>query len=416
MVKQTDNNNNNHYHDGILKTDEHPDYEFNGASECTNNDYIEDTDIEIQKIKEKTFNKELSGLVDKIKYNESRINTCEKGENISEDELLVLFHNLFYKSVNLNGMNKTNTNFNPYLNSSIQYNNVEDIEKNIQLKMNNLSFPDYAILSYNLEKKCYYPIYWHISNLDKSNIIIDISEELYTKILKRRYGVILDHKLIDDNFFLKKRFSQMSQGNTFFENNGKYRLYFLSFRNLLSNLISDMNLLGPDNIIDIYPYKILMIQIKDELGGNSVELIHHKIADILSIHFLLLEKRNFFNIDAKSHDLNTIFNIIEYFIKMFSKNRNGMAFIIRCKNYFIKENLFTFRYLFIKFSHLLSSRSIIAQITKDKIIILTPKSENLKIQKIINELNNLYGNILIPNILKNLDNKNPLGLLNECLS
>ena len=386
-------------------------FQEEGLEELTDyNKESEHNEFNINIIRQRTFNKELRELLAKIRSNESQRNDkAINMDEISEEELIKRFHILFYRSVNLIGLSDINSNLNPYLLPNYFF--KDNLEQNILYEMQNLSLPEYAILSYNLEKKCYIPVYCYIDDIIEDNIAIDICEELYTQILDSKYGIILNYQSINNNIFLKKRFSSNCQ------NDSQYLLYFVSFKNIFSNLLSEMNLIGIENIRNIHLSQILMIRIKDGMGENIVESIYNKIIDKLIIHFLLLEKRVFGQILKVDYEnIYSLFNILEFFIRIFSKFYDGVGYIIKCKNYFKKENLFIFQYLLLKFKNTLSAKSIISQLANDKFLILTKESEGEIVEQIVKEFNNYNNNILRIKAFNSIANNNHNSLLNECLS
>ena len=131
--------------------------------EVISTDFSEDESFDkdsfsIDKVRERTFNKELSDLVRRVRkpekaYEKKTVPTeagfIEEIVEVSpeEAELLNRFHELFYKAINLKNIDKINTDFNHFEISikSLQ----DDLEKFIFEKMGDLSFNDYAVLGFN---------------------------------------------------------------------------------------------------------------------------------------------------------------------------------------------------------------------------------------------------------------------------
>ncbi|MDY6969997.1 MAG: hypothetical protein SVR08_15265, partial [Spirochaetota bacterium] len=268
-------------------------------------DNTDDKPLNIAKIRDRTFNKELSEILADIRSNELEYNDDEVAlDEITEMELLKRFHELFYKAIHLDNLQNVNTSKNPYLYPDIFL--EDDCEKKIADEMNRLLYPEFAILAYNPKKKCYSPVHFYSDVLVEDNIAVYTSEELYAQILVNRCGVIIDQQTITDNIFLKKRFSSIS------EDQSHYLLYFVSFQNILKEIFDEMNLSNGNNQTN-YRFQILMIILKDSRSEDIVEVIYKKIKDNLTFYFLKLENKLLNKVNELDfEDPNIIYNIFVY--------------------------------------------------------------------------------------------------------
>ena len=365
-----------------------------GSKEITNNDAMIGN---INKVRGRTFNKDLKNLIEKIGINESFIEEKEEKEEIeeieeieegtdefSENELLKKIHTLFYKSINLTELNETNTHINPYLFELDSFSRDNSLDSphvlSIHKDMCDLSYSNYAILSYNLEKKCFLPLVCNIEDLDKNNIVIDPFEELYSDIILNEHGVILDNHTIKSNIYLKKRF--ISEGGS------NYVLYFVSLKNIIHNFFKEMKSEIDGTILNLHFFSILMIKIKINQGIDSAESVYKKITERLILPLLVMEKNILQNIkETDCKNLTKIFDLIEYYYHLFSSFNDSICLIIKCKSKINNENLFILKYLYSKLIKSLSFMTCISQIERDKIMIFTQKNKGGIIDQIISEFN-----------------------------
>ena len=192
------------------------------------NEY-DSTEPDINILRERTFNKELSDLVSKIRVNESREESIEKSspkaaKEITDDQLLRLYHRLYYKAINLDKLDKVNSDLNPF--ELYKESSSDEIINLIRTEMSKIELQDFSILTFNIEKNCYAAYANFIPNLHDSNIIIDSLENLYSNILSNNNGFVIDSLTIERNSFLKKRFGA--------ENS----IYFISFVNFFTDFFS----------------------------------------------------------------------------------------------------------------------------------------------------------------------------------
>jgi hypothetical protein len=350
-------------------------------------------DIGLERVREKTFNKELSDLVEKIRSHELSEEQEEEEDlpditasEIREDDLLRKYHNLFYHAINLIGINNINASFNQF---DLSLNSIKDeLEKYIDDEMRALSFPCYSVLYYNLEKKCYVPCINHINELDENNIIIDPNEEFCKNIYEHSSGIIIGSRTVNNNIYLKKRFSLSGQAGA------RFSYYFISLRNLTSDFYSGIERSAGKNLPDRSLFPILMILLNEE--ETAPESIFYKIRDRLAVHFIFLARKLIMKThNTKAGNHSDLFNTMGHNFKLFQGDSEGGCFIIKCSSHLTKETLFVLKYLHIKLKESLSKRSIISRIEKDKFVILINKPEVRILNRVVMDFNKFYNNIFV---------------------
>ncbi|MCU0822612.1 MAG: hypothetical protein MUC95_09100, partial [Spirochaetes bacterium] len=374
------------------------------------NGSMDSPDADLDRVREKTFNKELSDLVEKIRAHELT-DEQEVEEDIpeiavseiSEDDLLRKYHDLFYRAVNMIGAGNTNTIFNQF---ELSLNSIkDDLERYIDLELRGMSYPHYSILLYSLEKKCYVIYVNHIDGLDENNIIIDPNEELHKNIYDNKKGVIIGSRVVNNNIYLKKRFLPDSRVVT------NYSYYFLSFRNLTSDFFSGMERPTGRDLPYRAMFPILVVRLDNEEA--RAETVFSRIRDRLTVHFIFLARKLIIKThNTRSGSHNDLYNIMEHNFKLFQRDSDGLCYVVKCSAGLTKEILFVLKYLHIKLKETLSKRTIISRIEKNKFVILITKPELNALKRVVDDFNRFYNNIFVMNEYK-IASGNPMEIYFE---
>jgi hypothetical protein len=377
------------------------------SSISDNNDIVQDqisedkhdtADVEIIKARERTFNKELSDLVLRIRSNEPQEKTeTESRKEITEDELLRMYHRLYYKAVNLEGRDRINSDLNPF--DLYRESSSDDLLSLINKEIVSLDLPEYAILIYDVDKKCYVNYSNHIIDFNENNIIIDPQEGLYSKIADSNNGVVLDQQSIERNSYLNKRFGF------------KKSVYLVSFSSFFRDFYKEANL---DKKMDFSDHlsPVLLIQLKENITEHQKNSFYNKIKNKLSIYFFLLYKKLIIeNLKLNLPNQYSLFNFIDYTYRKYSRYEEYLCCIIKLRNYINSEFLYVLKYLESKLAKKLTEKTTISRIEKDKLVIFTKKSRKKILDDIIDDFNKVHGNILNVRMFMNDENRKSINLL-----
>ncbi len=397
------------------------DPDFNDTADNAPGRYtdIKITQLDINKVREKTFNKELSGLVSRIITNEStgKTGTTEKetpmddvpkpedDPGITGDILLKKFHELFYKAVNLAGQGGITTAFNPF--DLYKESSSDDLLNMIHNEMPGLSLPEYSILTYNPSKKCYTSYTNHIDDLDENNIAIDTTEDLYRKITENPDGIFLSYQTIDSDIFLKKRFIPKNYKDS------TLNYYFLYFNDLFKNYYTTLE---PDNKQEFADnlLPILMVRLSDDADTLNSKNLSHKIKNKMAVYLLLLlRKIQIETLKSQPRAYTGIFEFIETAYRKYDKHKDCLCMIIKYKYYVNLESFFILNYLHKKLKTELSGLASVSIIEKDKLILFTRKAHAKTLDKILNDFKKNYDNLFRMDIITDESIKNNLSLLNN---
>ncbi len=347
-------------------------------------DHIESD--ELKKIRDRAFDDEFKGLVDRITQHEEeegeaaldRIPPEERG-----DVLLRKFHELFYKSGNLMGLSHINYNFSPFI---FQESLPGSLIHNITNRFNKISLGRFAILHFDVEKSCFRPVINYISDIEEGQIVVNMYEELHQSILRSDYGIILEQGQIDDDIYLKKRFSfkeEYLKDNLF---------YFLSLKKFFSEFIDELNLgeFGGFQSIPLFP--ILIIQLKVDTEEVGTEEIYRTIKNSLIIQLILYCIELYRKISESELDsFEKLIDMLEFYLLAFSKIRRSTLIVIRLKRFDEIYMIFIVKYLLSKLNKLLTSRSVLSHLFSDRILILAERSEVEVIMQILKEFNEQFN-------------------------
>lgn len=349
------------------------------AEDTLNKNSITDKniDLDVNVLREKTFNKELSDLVSRIQDNETKKDTLLDINQTTDNELLRMFHQLYYKSINLTDIHTINTDLNPF--DLFKEASTDDLFNLIYYEMNKIGFNQFSILAYNFEQKCYTAYCNYINNLNENNIVLTTSENLYVRIINKKDGLIINIHEINNNLYLKKRFSQ-----------GK-DLLFISLINFFKDFYSDADL---DNVNDFSDHllPILIIQLTDGIKENQIKSIYNIIKNKLTVYFFLLHKK--IQIDLQNSNYNNlqgIYNFLDFTYQNYNKNKDCVCMIVKCKKYLNIEVLFILKYLQNKLINKLPDNTTTSRIEKDRLIIFTQKAKRKVLDEILEDFNKLFN-------------------------
>lgn len=356
------------------------------------NKHAGNPDLDINKIRDRTFNKELSDLVDKIKSNEETDKEVREDdssqenaeESVSEEKLLLLMHKLFYKAVNLAEIETINTEFNPF--TLYKESSLDDLDIIIRNEMQHASLPEYAVLNYNIKKKCYTCHVNHIKGLSDDNIILETTEKLFLDIIENNNVYILDNLSIERDIYLRKRFTPDTDQE-------RSNFLFIPFTNLFRVFLKNNE---SEDILDLNNKLLPLIMIR--LDYNMKDHLKNEIFDIIkskmTIYFFLLYKKSLMDIQKnQTVNIENVIAFIDFEFKKYHSSKDDICTVIKFKNYLNMEFLYIFEYLYIKLKQKIGNPGSVSRIEKDRIIIFAHSSKRKTLEKVLEDFNRIYGNI-----------------------
>lgn len=314
----------------------------------------------------RTFSPELRELAERvISHGNPGKDGIRELDSLSEDDLIGLYHGLFYRAIHLPSLKDSDTDFNPFI--PMKELGEDRILGALYERMNGISYPAFVLLSYHLEKRCFIPSANYIGELDPSNLYIDINDEIYGTIVKNPSGILLSPEEIKNDHFLRKRFVSKSGGFT--------DVYYInSLRNIYRPLLEEFSRgRGGQAAHHDTQFSPLLI-IKTGRGGELPKpgQITAELSSALSIVFLLYTHYDRNRVpQALFEGLKHVFQQLEYFYDIYTRYENGRCYVVIARDYFSLESRYVLSYFDLCLRSGLSGRSMITQVQKDRIIVFT---------------------------------------------
>jgi len=363
----------------------------------------------INVLRKRTFNPELRKLVNQISTHDEPESTGEDKESDitafnSKKELILSLHKLFYmvKFADDSAFYKNSPDFfdKIYNDNDIDF---DSFFLDLTDKQLTESFScNYALLTYDFNRKCYIVKRNKIPDLNIENIVIGLQDKLYKDLRKNQKGIVLNPAEIENDPFLKKKF-QSDSGN-----NVANSLYFIFTGNLTQELHARISTESHEDNQTIYPLPILLMSLEND-KYETVQLFS-RLTQMLAIPLYLLE-----NPEARGYetsyntDFSQIISLLDSFMQM-SKNYNGTCFIVKLTS-FSNQNILLMKYLYTKICNLLTDDSFVIRMSIDRILIVVRDREVGLIRNVINEYGSLLEESLSLNVFPSKENESVESLL-----
>ena len=285
---------------------------------------------EVQKLREKTFNKEFRDLVAKVvtKSTSGTIDTPEK--------LLDLFHQLYYIVLSKS------------FNNSVQFVDVDSyIENNpqhpgeiVSSKLMSLGFVENLILQYDFINT-YFGI---LTNSVKGNFFSEFyllpSDTIYNDIITQSEGILISYKSIRDDHLYSKRLGYLPDTN--------FHLWIFSTYHLVKKVISFLNI----NIPAVFELwcPIIMVKVHEKFSITSRllnEIYYTTIVSIMTLleSYIIMNKSSLL---LSSNYFHEVYKVFENFYYVSKSEKYTKYFILKSK-YENQVIYCLFRYLLQKY-------------------------------------------------------------------
>ncbi len=376
------------------------------AEEMIDKEFSTEVNPENILLREKTFTSELRRLVEKVTAHDA-LESIDDGDidRLSEDELVRRFHALFYRVLHVHHLEDINEGYNPFLAASGL--SGENLITSISEKMSGISYPAYALLPYQLEKRCFMPVVSTIADLEMVNLFIDVHDDIYKNIKASTEGIIITPEMIQKDFFLKKRFGSKASSD-----NDSY--YINSIRNIYSGIVAEA--LPPADVkdIDIDFSPLIIISLKGSAELLRPPMITRTIALELSIQLLMYAHYQSEGIrPGVVRDLEHAYGILEYLYQLFMQSGKGRCFVLACGDEFSNERRFIISYFLSKLRREVSPKTMIAQLDNRKIMIFACERDFVLVEDMTAILNRLFAGIFTTRIYDNKDKLNFLDFMGD---
>lgn len=360
-------------------------------------------DEELQKIREKTFNSELKSLVHKVTGH----SPDDIGSIDSPRQMLKRLHALYYKAVNM--METGHRSDFPAERILEAIDHYEDPLELLQDTLRQLRLEQFAILSYNITNQCFKPVSTTRKSFATENLLIDVSEKLYQDIRKNRHGIIIDHKEIMNNPFLKKRFMDDDDQH-------ERNIYFLSLGNIIDLFYRDAEQLYDTKIFKNRFTSILMLRIPVDYSFTTEEL-YNLLSENLIYELVLVElefeKNHPSRMFMLERPLENLYRIYEYFFLLSRYQDYGKIYLMHSLVTFTEEMVYLWHYITFKLQCQLSPASMILRHEKDIILLFADISDVDIVESFFNTIQDIFPGMITFNAYDNREFSHSMGLLRK---
>jgi hypothetical protein len=367
-----------------------PDESIAGAA----GSFEEETRKQLNLLRERTFNPELRRLVDRIRVNEppaGQQQNIPEIDGMSDDDLLLNLYRLFYRARTIRDNSEINISFDPY--KIIDEGSSGDINEalvaHVTSMMNHLSLSPFALLSYDISSKGYIPAIHDFAGGEISNVVISLRDNLFQKIHAARNGILVHPDELKDDHYLNKIFSIEGDrpGGT---------IYLVMINNVIDEVGKELAESGVAPLSSFLPSSMLMVQLGGEGGKADAGDIARLIRERLSLPlFMLNDKQSLIYSLRHYDDLSSIFDVLDYFFSLFLFKKDRIGISLNIKSSTGTSLPFMMKYIISKLNKKLHSDSIIINVLKERLIILTEKEHMGAINAIFEEYEKLYKDTFI---------------------
>ncbi len=358
--------------------------------------FEEDTRKQLNILRERTFNPELRRLVDKIRVNEPSSGQAELSadtnpDELSAEELQLNLYRLYYKARNIHDNLEMNISLDPFteIDEASRVDTKRTIAFHFTGMMRHLAFSRFALLSYDMSAKGYIPKIHDLEGYDVDNIVISLKDGLFRKILTARDGVLIDSVSLRDDNYMEKIFAMPDDGE------GR-SVYFIMVNYIVEEVVKELTEKDTANISSFLPSALLMIVFQEGgvpmVPGDIARLARERLALPL---FLLNDNRSFVFSLERFDELALTFDILEYFFTLFLLKKDRIGISLHVQKTSGANMQYMMKYIISKLNNKLVSDSVIINVLKDSLIILTEKQYVKTINQIFEEFNALYNNSFI---------------------
>ncbi len=360
-------------------------------------------DEELQKIREKTFNSNLKDLVHKVTgHTPDDISAID-----SPKKMLKRLHSLYYRAVNEMDLQSPLALPDHSLLQSIDNdsNPVEQLKKALE----KINLGNFILLSYNIAHQCFKPVTHLPGTFNMENLLIDVSEKLYTDIRKNVYGTLLRYDELTEDRFLKKRFLSevVEQGHS---------IYFVSSGNIVEPFFRESEHLYNPRIFKSRFFSVLML-ILPPGHSYTTEQLYHLLCDTITYELILAEIEYERNQPARmfmlEQPLENLYRIYEYFFLLSKYQDSGRIFVMQSLVTFNEEMVYLWHYITFKLQCLLSPASMILRHEKDVILLFADSSDVDTVETYLKKIRDILPDMISFKSYENKEFSHSMSLLRK---
>lgn len=351
---------------------------------------------EINFLREKTFTKELSTLVNRIFNNETGVpKSAEETDSVNvkeKNDLLMELEKLIYSLKHIEEISKTGTHYNPFNLDLDVYDDIDDMDDYLQKGIQQCGFNDFGIFKYILTESSFRFDRGILDDFLKRNCFFGLKDDILKKGIPE-HGVIIKADSIKRDTFLQKKF------NSGYESEGSNRSFYLNkVSSCCDNVFIKKNR-EYISTIEKYTSPLLMIKLPEEYNADIAE-IHKIIIKYMSIPLAVYIGKNRLIPVFNDYSYEDCFHLIELFQETSDASELTWC-ILSGREMSSMENFFMLKYFLSKIRRSAGINSLVMRVALNRIVLALPEKNVEKVKKITDEFNSKSSNYIDLSYIEN---------------
>ena len=341
-------------------------------------------------IREKTFNKELSSLVNQIFENESHpgkpLQDSSDIDFTKKNKILIDLEKEIYRLKHIEELSRNSSSYNPFELNVNTFDDIDDIEDYILRGINQSGLNSYSVMKYSLNDSAYAADIGNFDDFKKTNVIFSVKDPVFKALSESPDGIFLSAEQIKSDPFLSKKFINPESLTDAVES-----YYMIKLTGLNTPLTEKIELMSTDRISGFLSPMLIAAVESDK--SISVKDLSGSLKRNLAIPMAIYRLKNRINFEIADYSFEETLLIIDLFIKS-DPETEIKCLILSLSDSSARENIFILKYLLTRIRSTMEKDSLIFRITLDRVIIATTDQNIDKIYRLISHMN-VYGEDLV---------------------
>lgn len=338
-------------------------------------------------LREKTFNPELSTLLNRI-YSHEKVADSDTPETESIDPLTKLSllqqcDDLLYSLKHQAEASTVDSGFNPFSFDINVYDDIDDLNDYIKAGMSQCGFSRFLIMKYKSGDAAFRTDLNLIDEILTSDMFLGTRDPLFRLMIENNNGCIVHRETVASDPFLRKKL-----GRVFTMNDNPDMIYFVRLYSLCESGRDSIRF--KENISSFEEYLSPILAVIPDKKPEYYEdtYFFDKISRHMIIPFSLYIIKNRFSFDSHEFNYEDALLMLELF--MSSPAGTGMTrSILTLDNFSLKEHVFILKHLLSRIKKRLEKNSFFLRIGIDKCFLIASEDEKNDIIDIIDEINSI---------------------------
>jgi len=336
-------------------------------------------------LREKTFNPELSSLLNKIYSHEKTAETETpspvKIEPVLKLTMLQRCDELIYKLKHKADEASLTSDFNPFSLDIDVYDDIDDLNDYIETGMKQSGFSRFLILKYSFIDSAFRTDLNRISETLTADLFFSTKDPLFISMYENNTGYMLNSALINRDLFMKKKLETV-----FRPDDNKRVIYFVRLCSICDYDKGNPVIKNSMSSFEQYLSPILAVIPEVENEYYNENEIFETLKRNMEIPFSLYIMKNRLNFYSSAFSYEEALLMLE--LVMNSPAVKGMTrSILTLDNFSVKENMFIMKLLLSRIRKRLEMDSFFMRIGMNKCILITSENEKKDIALMIDEIN-----------------------------